>query len=85
MSNFEIKQSTIFILLIVINLVLSFGITYSLGIFNTVIYCSAVSMISQITYEMVIFMGLSFVESDIYKISQTKFQNHIKECNFGRV
>lgn len=74
MSNVEIKQLLFIVLFIIINLVVSFSITNLLGIFNTVIYRSVISMISDITYEMVIFMGLVFIESGIYEMVQIKFK-----------
>ncbi len=75
MSNTKIKQLLFIILFVTINLVISFSITYSLGITNTVIYRSVTSMISEITYEMVIFMLLALIESSIYEMLQIKFQN----------
>lgn len=75
MSNTKIKQLLFIILFVTINLVISFSITYSLGITNTIIYRSVTSMISEITYEMVIFMLLALIESSIYEMLQIKFQN----------
>ena len=75
MSNTKIKQLLFIVLFVAINLVISFSITYSLGITNTVIYRSVTSMISEITYEMVIFMLLALIESSIYEMAQIKFQN----------
>ncbi len=75
MSNSKIKQLLFIILFVTINLVISFSITYSLGITNTIIYRSVTSMISEITYEMVIFMLLALIESSIYEMLQIKFQN----------
>lgn len=75
MSNTKIKQFLFIVLFVIINLVISFSITHSLGITNTVIYRSITSMISEVTYEMVIFMFLALIESSIYEVSQIKFQN----------
>lgn len=75
MSNTEIKQFLFIILFVTINLVISFSITYSLGIANTVIYRSVTSMISEITYEMIIFIILALIESSIYEVSQIEFQS----------
>lgn len=74
MSNTKIKQLLFIILFVTINLVISFSITYFFGITNTVIYRSVTSMISEITWEIVIFMGLSLIESSIYELLQIKFQ-----------
>lgn len=74
MSNTKIKQLLFIVLFVTINLVISFSITYSLGITNTVIYRSVTSMISEVTYEMVIFMLLALIESSIYEMAQTKFK-----------
>lgn len=76
MSNTKIKQLLFIVLFVTINLVISFSITYSLGITNTVIYRSVTSMISEVTYEMVIFMLLALIESSIFEVSQIKFQNN---------
>ena len=73
MSSTKIKQLVFIIFFIVINLVISFSITYSLGVTNTVIYRSVTSMISELTYEMLIFMSLAFIESSIYEILQIKY------------
>ncbi len=73
MSNTEIKQFLFIILFVTINLVISFSITYSLGITNTVIYRSVTSMISEVTYEMLIFISLALIESSIYEVSKVKF------------
>ncbi len=73
MSNTEIKQFLFIILFITINLVISFSITYFFGITNTVIYRSVTSMISEVTYEMLIFMSLALIESSIYEVSKVKF------------
>lgn len=75
MSNTKIKQLLFIVLFVTINLVISFSITYSLGITNTVIYRSVTSMISEITWEMVIFILLALIESSIYEMAQIKFQN----------
>ena len=75
MSNTKIKQFLFIILFVTINFVIAFSITCSLGITNTVIYRSVTSIISEITYEMVIFMSLALIESSIYEVSQIKFQN----------
>lgn len=72
MLSTEFKQFLSIVLFIIINLVISFSITYSLGMPNTVIYRSVISMISEITWEIVIFIGLSLVESSIYELSQVK-------------
>ena len=73
MSNTEIKQFLFIILFITINLVISFSITYFFGINNTVIYRTVTSMISEVTYEMLIFMSLALIESSIYEVSKVKF------------
>lgn len=75
MLNTKIKQFLFIILFITISLIISFSITYSLGIPNTVIYRSVTSMFSEITWEIVIFMVLSLIESSIYEVSQVKFEN----------
>lgn len=72
MSNTKIKQFLFIVLFVTINLVISFSITNSLGIFNTIIYCSLISMISEVTWEMVIFMSLALIESGIYEVVKIK-------------
>lgn len=73
MSNTEIKQLLSIIFFITINLVISFSITYFLGITNTVIYRSVTTMISEVTCEIVIFMILALIESIIFEVSQLKY------------
>lgn len=69
MSSTEIKQLLFIILLITINLVISFLLTYFLGITNTAICHPITSIINEITYEMIIFMILVLIESSIYEVS----------------
>lgn len=69
MSSTEIKQLLFIILFITINLVISFLLTYFLGITNTAIYHPITSIINEITYEMIIFMILVLIESSIYEVS----------------
>lgn len=74
MSTSKIKQLISIILFIIFNTLIAFSITHFLGISNTVIYRSAVSMISVVTYEMVIFMLLALIESSIYEVAQIELQ-----------
>ena len=49
-------------------LVNAYFITFSLGIQNTILYRTYTSIQQDITYEVLIFMFLSFIEAFIYHI-----------------
>ena len=68
MSKVEIKELIIMVIFSIINLCIAYFITFSLGIQNTILYRTYTSIQQDITYEVLIFMFLSFIEAFIYHI-----------------
>ena len=56
------------LLLILINTIISFSITYILGIQNIVIFRTTSFILDSVTYEIIIFICLSLLESLILKL-----------------
>lgn len=68
MSKVEIKELIIMLIFSIINICIAYFITFSLGIQNTILYRTYTSIQQDITYEVLIFMFLSFIEAFIYHI-----------------
>lgn len=68
MSKVEIKELIIMLIFSIINICIDYFITFSLGIQNTILYRTYTSIQQDITYEVLIFMFLSFIEAFIYHI-----------------
>ena len=68
MSKVEIKELIIMLIFSIINICIAYFITFNLGIQNTILYRTYTSIQQDITYEVLIFMFLSFIESFIYHI-----------------
>lgn len=68
MSKVEIKELIIMLIFSIINICIAYFITLSLGIQNTILYRTYTSVQQDITYEVLIFMFLSFIEAFIYHI-----------------
>lgn len=66
MTKYEIKQLFVMIIFAIINVVISYAITTAFGISNIVLYKTLTAMQYTITYEVLIFMALSLLESLIY-------------------
>lgn len=66
MSKLEIKELSFMIVFCIINSIIAFVITGALGITNTIIIKSFSTIYGDITWEVVIFMGLLLIESIIY-------------------
>lgn len=66
MSKSEIKELSFMIVFCIINSIIAFVITGALGITNTIIIKSFSTIYGDITWEVVIFMGLLLIESIIY-------------------
>jgi len=66
MSKYEFKQTLGAIAFAIVNVVIAYLITTALGIQNIVLYQSVTAMQHTITYEILIFMALSFVECLVY-------------------
>ncbi len=56
------------ILLVLINTIISFSTTYVFGIQNIVIFRTTSFLFDSITYEILIFLGISFIEGCIGKL-----------------
>lgn len=68
MSKVEIKELIIMLIFSIINICIAYFITFSLGIQNTILYRTYTSIQQDITYEVLIYMFLSFIEAFIYHI-----------------
>ena len=68
MSKVEIKELIIMLIFSIINICIAYFITFSLGIQNTILYRTYTSIQQDITYEILIFIFLSFIEAFIYHI-----------------
>lgn len=80
MSKHEVKELIVFIIFSVLNTIIAFSITSFLGISNTIVFRTFTAMYGDITWEVIIFMGLSFIEAIIYECgnySYTDFQEKI--------
>ncbi len=72
MSKSELKEIIGVVIFGAINTFIAFAITNFLGIYNTIILRTFSVMYGDITWEVVIFMGLSLVEAIIYEYSNCK-------------
>lgn len=67
MSKSEIKELIAIIIFSIINTFIAFSITSFLGISNIVVFGTFTAMYGDITWEVIIFMGLSLLEALIYE------------------
>ena len=72
MSKYEIKELLGAIAFGIVNVVVAYLITTALGIQNIILYQSFTAMQNVITYEVLIFMALSFVECLVYHYKYEK-------------
>ena len=72
MTKKEFKELLFVLLFSVINIAIAFLITYSLGIQNIVFYQSLTAINYTFTYEVIIFIVLSFIEAFIYDFKLIK-------------
>ena len=72
MSKSELKELIGVVIFTAINIYIAFAITNFLGISNTIILKSFSAIYSDITWEVVIFMGLSFIQAAIYEYGNHK-------------
>lgn len=68
MSKVEIKELIIMLIFLIINICIAYFITFNLGIQNTILFRTYTAFQQDITYEVLIFMFLSFIEAFIYHI-----------------
>lgn len=67
MSKSEIKELIAIIIFSIINTFIAFTITNLLGISNTIVFRTFSAIYGDITWEVIIFMGLSLIEAIIYE------------------
>lgn len=70
MMKLQLKNLIFILLLMVINTIISFSITYIFGIQNIVIFKTLSFICDSITYEILIFIALSIMEGIIYEIKK---------------
>lgn len=66
MSKSEVKELIIMLIFSILNAIIAFAITGLFGITNTVIIKSFSLIYGDITWEVIIFMSLMFIEALIY-------------------
>lgn len=66
MSRSEKKELLVMLLCCILNTIISFAITGLCGVTNTIILKSYSSVYGDITWEVIIFMGLMFIEALLY-------------------
>ena len=67
MSKNKIKEVIGIIIFAIVNILIAYLITIKLGIANTVVIRTFSALYSEITWEVIIFLGLSFIEALIYE------------------
>lgn len=75
MSKYEdLKELIILLPILIINMGISYMITFALGIQNHILFTSYTALVSTISYETIIFLSISFLEFWIYdtKIKKLK-------------
>ena len=73
MSKSELNEIIGVVIFGAINTFIAFAITNFLGISNTIILRTFSAIYGDITWEVVIFMGLSLIEACIYEYNNCKF------------
>lgn len=66
MSKYELKELALFIVFTIINIAIAYLITTALGIQNIILFKTLTAMEYVITYEVIIFFVLSFIEATFY-------------------
>lgn len=75
MSKSELKEIIGVVIFGAINTFIAFAITNFLGIYNTIILRTFSVMYGDITWEVVIFMGISLIEALIYEYSNLEYKS----------
>lgn len=65
-KNVELKELIILLLMLTINVGISYIITFALGIQNHILFTSYTAFGTTISYETIIFLTLSLITSFIY-------------------
>ena len=71
MSKREIKEIIGFIIFSIVNIVIACIVTSSLGIYNTVVLKTFSVVYGNITWELIIVIGLTIIEALFYKCTST--------------
>lgn len=75
MSKNKIKELIRVIIFATLNILVAYLITVKLGIENTVIIRTFSALYGDITWEVIIFLGLSFIEAIIYEYKPIRIKN----------
>lgn len=75
MSKDKIKELIGVIIFAIINISVAYLITVNLGIANTVVIRTFSALYSEITWEVIIFLGLSLIEAIIYEYKPIRIKN----------
>ena len=75
MPKDKIKEVIGIIIFAIINISIAYLITTNLGIANTVVVRTFSALYSEITWEVIIFLGLSLIESIIYEYKPIRIKN----------
>lgn len=74
MSKNKIKEIIGIIIFAIVNISIAYLITIKLGIVNTVVIRTFSALYSEITWEVIIFLGLSLIEAIIYEYKPIKIK-----------
>lgn len=77
MQKNQIKELLFIILFSIINILIAYFFTTSLGIQNIILFRSLTATEYVITYEVIIFFILSFIEAVLYEFLTSKIYNKI--------
>ena len=72
MSKKDIKEIIGVIICGILNTIIAVYITTTLGVYNTIIFKTFSVLYGDVTWEVVIFMGLSLIEACIYQLNSCK-------------
>lgn len=75
MSKDKIKEVIGIIIFAIVNISIAYLITIKLGIANTVVIRTFSALYSEITWEVIIFLGLSLIEAIIYEYKPIRIKN----------
>lgn len=75
MSKDKIKEVISIIIFAIINISIAYLITINLGIANMVVIRTFSALYSEITWEVIIFLGVSLIETIIYEYKPIRIKN----------
>ncbi len=79
MSKNKMKERISVIIFAIINILVAYLITIKLGIVNIVVIRTFSALYSEITWEVLIFLGLSLIEAYIYEYKPIRIKNQQQE------